>query len=39
MHTLIETLVVIVIVGILSALIIVSMAGVSSKANIAKGLK
>ncbi len=35
--TLIEILVVIVIVGILSAFIIVSMAGVSSKATIAKG--
>ncbi len=35
--TLIEILVVIVIVGILSAFIIVSMAGVSDKANIAKG--
>ncbi|MDD5555599.1 MAG: LamG domain-containing protein [Candidatus Pacebacteria bacterium] len=35
--TLIEILVVIVIIGILSAFIIVSMAGVSSKANIAKG--
>ncbi|MFA5232557.1 MAG: LamG domain-containing protein [Candidatus Paceibacterota bacterium] len=34
--TLIEILVVIVVVGILSAFIIVSMAGVSSKANIAK---
>ncbi|MDD3170648.1 MAG: LamG domain-containing protein [Candidatus Pacebacteria bacterium] len=35
--TLIEILVVIVIIGILSAFIIVSMAGVSSKATIAKG--
>ena len=35
--TLIEILVVIVIIGILSAFIIVSMAGVSEKANIAKG--
>jgi prepilin-type N-terminal cleavage/methylation domain-containing protein len=35
--TLIEILVVIVIIGILSAFIIVSMAGISSKANIAKG--
>jgi prepilin-type N-terminal cleavage/methylation domain-containing protein len=35
--TLIEILVVIVIIGIISGFIIVSMAGVSSKANIAKG--
>ncbi|MFA5232598.1 MAG: LamG domain-containing protein [Candidatus Paceibacterota bacterium] len=35
--TLIEILVVIVIIGIISAFIIVSMAGISSKANIAKG--
>ncbi|MFA6374475.1 MAG: prepilin-type N-terminal cleavage/methylation domain-containing protein, partial [Candidatus Paceibacterota bacterium] len=35
--TLIEILVVIVIIGILSAFIIVSMAGVSDKATIAKG--
>ncbi|MFA6374227.1 MAG: prepilin-type N-terminal cleavage/methylation domain-containing protein, partial [Candidatus Paceibacterota bacterium] len=35
--TLIEILVVIVIVGIISAFIIISMAGISSKANIAKG--